>query len=65
MHSSQGLDKATWQQWTAVTPMRVEVTGRIQEGRVIFDTPSDGPILTYENELIIGELCILINLRKE
>ena len=65
MHYSQGLDKVTWQQWTAVTTTRVEVTGRIQDGRIIFDTPADGPILTHENELIIGELHVVINLREE
>lgn len=63
MHSSQGLDQATWQQWTAVTTTHVEVTGCIQDGRMIFDTPADGPLLTYENKLIIGGLHVVINLR--
>jgi hypothetical protein len=62
MHTAQVLDKATWQQWTAVTPMRVEVTGRIQDGRIIFDMPSDAPILAYENKLIIGGLYVVIKL---
>jgi hypothetical protein len=65
MHTAQVLDKATWQQWTAVTPMRVEVTGRIHEGRIILDTPPNGPILVSENELIIGGLHLVINLREE
>jgi hypothetical protein len=65
MHSSQGLDQATWQQWSAVTTTRVEVTGRIHEGRIIFDTPTNGPLLTYENKLIMGGLQVVINLRKE
>ncbi|MFZ4662218.1 MAG: hypothetical protein ACOYNY_34735 [Caldilineaceae bacterium] len=65
MHSAQAVDKAKWQQWTAVTTTRVEVTGRIQEGRIILDTPPNGPILVSENELIIGGLHLVINLREE
>jgi hypothetical protein len=65
MHTVQVLDKATWQQWTAVTTTRVEVTGRVQEGRIIFDTPPNGLITAYENELLIDELQIVINLYEE
>ena len=65
MHSSQALDQAAWQQWTAATTTRVEVTGRIQDGRIIFDTPADGPILTHENKLMIDGLHVVINLYEE
>lgn len=62
--SLQALDEAARQQLAAVTTTRVEVTGRIQEGRIIFDTLTDAPILTHENELIIGGLHVVIQLRE-
>lgn len=63
--SLQALDEVARQQWAEVTTTRIEVTGRIHEGRLIFDPPPDAPILTYENELIIGGLHVVINLREE
>jgi len=39
--------------------------GRIQDGRMIFDTPADGSLLIHENKLMIGGLHVVINLQEK
>jgi hypothetical protein len=63
--SMQALDEAARLHLAEVTTTRVEGTGRTHEGRLIFDQPPDAPILTYENELVIDGLHVVINLHVE
>jgi hypothetical protein len=63
--SMQALDEAARLHLAEVTTTRVEGTDRIHKGHLIFDPPPDAPILTYENELIISGLHVVINLYPE
>jgi hypothetical protein len=61
--SAESLDQAMRQQLEQVTTTRVELTGTIREGQIAFDPPADAPIIVYGNELVIGGLRLVVNLR--
>lgn len=63
--SIEALDEAARQQLEEVTTTRVEVTGTIREGQIAFDPPANAPIMVQGNELIIGGLRLVVNLRQE
>lgn len=61
--SVEALDEAMRQQLEQITTTRVELTGTIREGQIAFDPPADAPIIVYGNELVIGGLRLVVNLR--
>ncbi len=63
--SAEALDQAARQQLERVATTRVELTGTIHEGQIAFDPPADAPIIVYGNELVIGALRLVVNLRQE
>ena len=63
--SAEALDQAARQQLERVATTRVELTGTIREGQIAFDPPADAPIIVHGNELVIGGLRLVVNLRQE
>lgn len=63
--SLQALDEAARERLSEVTTTRVELTGTIRDDQITFDPPSDAPILVRGNELVIGGLHLVVNLRRE
>ena len=59
------LDDVIPQQIDDITAWKVELTGMIRDGQLIFESPMDAPILVYGNELVIGGLHLVVNLRSE
>ena len=43
----------------------VELTDVIRDGQIIFDSPADAPIIVHGNEVVIGGLRLVVNLRQE
>ena len=62
--SFEALDEAARQQLDEVTTAHVELTGIVRDGQIIFDPPADAPIIVCGNELVIGGLHLVVNLRK-
>jgi hypothetical protein len=63
--SFDALDEAARQQLKEVTTTHVELTGVVRGGQIAFDPPSDAPIIVRGNELVIGGLHLVVNLRQE
>ncbi len=63
--SFQALDEAARERLGEVTTTRVELTGTIRDDQITFDPPPDAPILVRGNELVIGGLHLVVNLRRE
>ena len=63
--SFEALDKAVRQQLDKVTTASVELTGAIRDGQITFDPPANAPIIVHGNELVIGGLRLVVNLRQE
>ncbi len=63
--SFEALDEAARQQLDEVTTAHVELTGTIRDGQITFDPPADAPIIVHGNELLIGGLRLVVNLRQE
>ena len=63
--SFEALDEAARQQLEKVTTAQVELTGTIRDGQITFDPLADAPIIVYGNELVIGGLRLVVNLRQE
>jgi hypothetical protein len=61
--SPTALDEAACLELEKVATTSVELTDVIQEGKIIFDTPRDAPIVVDGNELVIGGLRLIVNLR--
>ncbi|MBU0491433.1 MAG: hypothetical protein KKA73_20480 [Chloroflexi bacterium] len=61
--SFQALDEAARQQLDEVTAVRVELTGVVQDNQITFDSPADAPVIARGNELVIGGLRLIVNLR--
>lgn len=62
--SLDALDEAAREQLAEISTTHVELTGSVQNGRIVFDPSPDAPILTHGNELIIGGLHVVVNLRE-
>ncbi len=62
--SFEALDEAARQQLEEVTTAHVELTGTIRDGQIAFDPLANAPIIVYGNELIIGGLHLVVNLRE-
>ena len=63
--STIALDEAAHEQLAQMGRMRIVLTGQIQDGQIIFDSMANAPILTSGNEVIIGGLHLVVDLRKE
>jgi len=63
--SFAALDEAARRQLAEVATAQIELTGTIHGGQIAFDQPTDAPILVHGNELIIGGLHLVVNLREE
>ena len=63
--SFEALDEAVRRQLDEVTTARVELTGTIRDDQITFDSPANAPIIVHGNELIIGGLRLVVNLRQE
>ncbi len=63
--SFEALDEAVRLQLDEVTTARVELTGTIRDDQITFDAPANAPIIVCGNELIIGGLRLVVNLRQE
>lgn len=61
--SPTALDEAGRLELEQMAATNVELTGVIQEGQIIFDPPPDAPIVVHGNELVIGGLRLVVNLR--
>jgi hypothetical protein len=62
--SVEALDQAARLQMAKVTTTQVEIVGTIHDGQITFRQPSDAPILVHGNELVIGGLHLVVNLRE-
>ena len=62
--SLDALDEAMRQQLAEMSTTHIELTGSVQDGRIVFDPSPDAPILTHGNELIIGGLHVVVHLRE-
>ena len=63
--SFEALDQAARLQLAEATATQVELSGTIRDGQITFEQPGDAPILVYGNELVIGGLHLVVNLREE
>ena len=63
--SLKALDEAARQQLGEVTATRVELSGVVRGNQIAFDQPADAPIIARGNELVIGGLHLVVNLRQE
>jgi hypothetical protein len=63
--SFEALDEAARQQLDEVTTAHVELTGTIRDGQITFDPLADAPIIVHGNEVVIGGLRLVVNLRQE
>jgi len=63
--SFEALDEAVRRQLDEVTTAHVELTGTVRGGQITFDSPTSAPIIVRGNELIIGGLRLVVNLRQE
>lgn len=63
--SATALDEAAHEQLAQMGRMRIVLTGQIKNGQIIFDPMANAPVLTSGNEVIIGGLHLVVDLRKE
>jgi hypothetical protein len=63
--SFEALDQSARLQLAEVTTTQVKLSGTILDGQITFEQPSDAPILVHGNELVIGGLHLVVNLREE
>jgi len=63
--SFEALDEVARLQLAEVVTSQVEITGTIRGGQIVFEQPSDAPILAHGNQLVIGGLHLVVNLREE
>jgi len=59
------FDDFTSQQVNDLAALKVELTGMVRDGQIIFERPMNAPILVHGNELVIGGLHLIVNLRPE
>ncbi|MCE7985657.1 MAG: hypothetical protein DYG89_31150 [Caldilinea sp. CFX5] len=63
--SLTALDEAAHEQLAQVEKVRIVLTGCIQDGQIVFDPTANAPITTNGNEVIIGGLHLVVDLREE
>lgn len=63
--SLTALDEAAHAQVAQMGRMRIVLTGRIRDGQIIFDPTANAPIMASGNEVIIGGLHLVVDLRED
>lgn len=63
--SLAALDEAARLQLAPMERMRIVLTGCIRDGQLIFDPAMNAPIMTSGNEVIIGGLHLVVDLRQD
>ena len=63
--SLTALDEAVHAVLAQMARTRIVLTGRIHDGQIIFDPTVNAPIVTNGNEVIIGGLHLVVDLREE
>jgi len=63
--SATALDEAAHEQLAQMGRMRITLTGCIRDGQIVFDPTANAPIMANGNEVIIGGLHLVVDLREE